>query len=479
MKKKLICATLALLLAASALFTSCSGKPGKSAYEIALEHGFVGSEAEWLESLKGSDGQDGRDGVDGKDGENGRDGLSYIESGTSVNVKIEDIYDAAKLNGYTGSLADFIAEYININSQIDEQFAANRALASAVNVKCNFYVDEQMTDANGEYIIYSVPYISSGAGVIYSLDKENGDAYIVTNYHVVYKHMTNTPDFISDEITVYLYGKQTAGYAIDAEYVGGSMTYDIAVLRVQGSELLKESDAEAVVIRDSGDVIVGQRAIAVGNPFGLGMSVTSGIVSVDSEYINIKASDEKTELSLRSIRIDTPVNTGNSGGGLFNSAGELIGIVNVKENVSAENIGYAIPASIVTGVVENIIHFTSLDPTATGVNKATLGVTVKSKNSSAYYDSDTCLSYIREEIAVDSTQEGSLVDGLLFPGDILKSVCVEGKEDEVEEVTRLYTVVDFMLDVFPGDVVMITVQRGDGEITIEVPITSEHITVYD
>ncbi len=476
MKKKLICATLTLLLAASALFTSCSGKPGKSAYEIALEHGFVGSEAEWLDSLKGAD---GKDGVDGKDGENGRDGLSYIESGTSVNVEIDDVYDAARLQGYEGSFADFIAEYININSQIDEQFAVNRALMSAVNVKCNFYVDEQMTDANGEYIIYSVPYVSSGAGVIYSLDKESGDAYIVTNYHVVYKHMTNTPDFISDEITVYLYGNQTAGYAIDAEYVGGSMTYDIAVLKVEGSELLKNSDAEAVVINDSPDVAVGQRAIAVGNPFGLGMSATSGIVSVDSEYINIKGSDDKTELSLRSIRIDTSVNTGNSGGGLFNSAGELIGIVNVKENVSAENVGYAIPASIVTGVVENILHFTSLDPTVTGVNKATLGVTVKSKSTAAYYDKDTGLSYIREEIAVDSTQEGSLVHGLLFPGDILKSVCVAGKEDKAEEATRLFTIVDFMLDVFPGDVVKITVQRGDGEITVEVSITSEHITVYD
>ena len=473
MNKKILCAAIALLLLSSALLASCTGEPGKSAYEIALEHGFVGSEAEWLNSLKGADGKDGRD------GENGRDGLSYIEEGTSVSVDISDTYEAAKLQGYDGSFADFIAEYVNISSQIDEQYAANLALMSAVNVKCNFYVDEQMTDANGEYVIYSVPYISSGAGVIYSLDKEKGDAYIITNYHVVYKHLTNTPDFISDEITVYLYGKQTAGYAIDAEYVGGSMTYDIAVLRVKDSELLRNSTVRAADINDSSDVTVGQRAIAVGNPFGLGMSVTSGIVSVDSEYINIKGSDDKTELSLRSIRIDTPVNTGNSGGGLFNSRGELIGIVNVKENVSAENVGYAIPASIVTGVVKNILHFTSLDPTVTGVNKATLGVTVKSKSTAAYYDSDTCLSYIREVVAVDSTLEGSLVDGLLFSGDIIKSICIEGKEDEAEEATRLFTIVDFMLDVFPGDIVKITVQRGDGELTIEVPITSENITVYD
>lgn len=478
MKKRFVSVILAALLCLSGTaLSSCTGEPGKSAYEIACDNGFIGTEAQWLESLKGDNGKDGVDGKDGKDGVDGKDGISYVESGTSVNVSVDELYYTACQKGYKGTFVDFIAKYITLSSNANEEFAVNRALMSSVSIQCTFYRDEAIEGAEGEPVTIAVPFNNGGAGVIYSLDKESGDAYIITNYHVVYKRLTNTPNYISDEIKVFLYGMNYTESAIEAKYVGGSMTYDIAVLKVSGSDVLKNSDAEAVSFANSNDVTVGQTAIAVGNPFGNGFSATSGIVSVDSEYISIKASDDKTDLSLRSIRIDTPVNSGNSGGGLFNSAGELIGIVNVKETqTSAENVGYAIPSNIVHGVAENIIYFADSDSETDGIKKATLGITMKIENSRSVYDYDSCSAKIYEDCTVDTVNEGSAAYGLIFPGDVITSISSSGK---TVKATRLFVVVDFMLDVFPGENVTLHVKRGDGEIDVTIPILEENFTIYD
>jgi S1-C subfamily serine protease len=472
MKHKIISAILISAFCTCAiLFSSCTGEPGKSAYQIALDNGFSGSEQEWLQSLHG------KDGIDGRDGENGRDGLSYVEKNTTVNVDINDLYDAACQKGYTGSLLDFISEYITVSSNANEQFAANRALLSTVSIQCIFYKDEQIIDAEGQPQTIAVPYTNAGAGVIYKLDRQSGDAYIITNYHIVYKHLTNTGNNISEEIKVYLNGMKYLESAIEASYVGGSMTYDIAVLKVSGNEILKNSNAEAAVFTDSNDITVGQKAIAVGNPMGSGLSVTSGIVSVDSEYIAIKGSDERTDLSLRSIRVDTPVNSGNSGGGLYNSSGEIIGIVNVKDKLTTvENIGYAIPSNIAVGVAENILHFSELGGFHDGVNKSYLGITMIIKNSRSVYDYKTQSARIYEDCTVDSVVEDSGAYGLVFPGDVIMSISANGKS---VEATRLFTVVDFMLDVYPGDTVTLHVKRGDGEIDIEIPLTDENIIIYE
>ena len=105
--------------------------------------------------------------------------------------------------------------------------------------------------------------------------------------------------------------------------MGGTITYDIAVLRAKTSDVLaRNEDAQPVKLAD--EYHVGETAIAIGNPEGDGLSVTQGVISTESEYITLSIDD--TPRSYRSIRIDTALYSGNSGGGLFNKSGELIRI---------------------------------------------------------------------------------------------------------------------------------------------------------
>ena len=165
----------------------------------------------------------------------------------------------------------------------------------------------------------------------------------------MYDSNSNTDNHISDKIYIYLYGLESEAYAIPATYVGGSANYDIAVLRVDKNDILLDAietgAAMAVTVANSDELTPGMTTIAIGNPSSSdadlgGISVTKGIVSVDSEYITMSAIDTSGEVQFRVIRIDAPVNSGNSGGGLFNDKGELIGIVNAKiSSSSVENIG--------------------------------------------------------------------------------------------------------------------------------------------
>ena len=107
---------------------------------------------------------------------------------------------------------------------------------------------------------------------------------------------------------------------------GNNTNSDLAVLRVS-DEALSGSDALAA---EYADAVVGEQAYAIGNAEGDGISVTRGVVSVLSEQITISAADEWTQISFDALRTDAAINQGNSGGGLFNERGELLGIVTAR-----------------------------------------------------------------------------------------------------------------------------------------------------
>ena len=144
----------------------------------------------------------------------------------------------------------------------------------------------------------------------------------MTNYHVVYDAQRG----VSQDIDVYLYGSETADGAISAKYVGGALSYDIAVIRIVANPKLMESIAVEATLADSDEVQVLDSVIAIGNALGKGISATVGSINVTSEYLTMMGADEKTEVTFRVMRTDAAVNSGNSGGGLFNSKGELVGI---------------------------------------------------------------------------------------------------------------------------------------------------------
>ena len=172
-------------------------------------------------------------------------------------------------------------------------------------------------------------YVSSGAGSGVILTQ---DGYIVTNHH-----------FIEDANTNTVRTRSVDEY--NASLVGFDEQSDLAVLKIDATGLTP------AVLGDSTTLEVGDLAIAIGNPLGeLGGSVTSGIISALDREMTI---DGQT---MTLLQTDAAVNPGNSGGGLFNANGDLIGIVNAKssgENV--EGIGFAIPISTATDIIDELI----------------------------------------------------------------------------------------------------------------------------
>ncbi|MBQ7363159.1 MAG: trypsin-like peptidase domain-containing protein [Clostridia bacterium] len=387
----------------------------------------------------GADGKDGTDGTDGKNGEKGQDGK----------------------DGPVG--ADGEDGVITIEpSENTVGLATSKGLISSVAIIAGFTETSYYGTSS---------FSSAGSGVIYELDRASGDAFIITNYHVVYSADSN--EGTSENITVYLYGSELNTQAIEAEYVGGSMLYDIAVLKISDSEILRRSDAIPVVA-DTDGISVGDTAIAVGNPENMGISASVGIIGVDSEYITMTGADDITEVNLRVMRIDTAVNSGNSGGGLFNSAGELIGIVNAKiADESVENIAYAIPVNIAVSVADSIIDYCYGSDTQKTPRKALIGVQIGISDSKAEYDEATGKIILTETVGISSVETDGLANGKLVKGDILKTATLDG---ETVSITRQFHLIDLMLKARAGDTLTLTVLRGSEEISVEIILTEACLT---
>ncbi len=189
------------------------------------------------------------------------------------------------------------------------------------------------TSANAGYNFYGQPVESASSGSGFVLTK---DGYIATNYHVVQKATT---------VKVTLYNGDT----YDAKFVNGDEDYDIAVIKVEAENL------QPVTLGDSSKLNVGDRVLAIGNPLGeLTFSMTGGMVSCVDRAINV----DGTPFNM--IQTDASINPGNSGGPLFNSYGEVIGIVSAKYSASAngdtvEGLGFAIPMNDVFAMMEDIM----------------------------------------------------------------------------------------------------------------------------
>lgn len=181
---------------------------------------------------------------------------------------------------------------------------------------------------------------SAGSGVI--IDKEG---YIVTNNHVIDR---------SNDIYVTLLN----GEKLEAELIGTDAKTDLAVIKVDAGNY------DVAEFGDSDNILVGDTAIAIGNPLGVfGGTVTSGIISALNRDLVI----ENQAMNL--LQTNAEISPGNSGGGLFNSKAELIGIVNAKTiGNNADGIGFAIPINDVKDIVNQLITNGYVS------NRATLGI---------------------------------------------------------------------------------------------------------
>ncbi len=198
-------------------------------------------------------------------------------------------------------------------------------------------VKDSVVEITTETSVYNGRFVESGAGsgVIIGKSEDGKTVYIVTNNHVI---------AAADTINIRL----TNGNQYAATLRGTDTVSDIAVLTISVNEPVTVAQ-----LGSSASLKVGETVIAIGNPLGeLGGTVTNGIISALAREVDIDGT------SMKLLQTSAAVNPGNSGGGLFNMRGELIGIVNAKssgENI--DNIGFAIPIDTAYDVIKELIEF--------------------------------------------------------------------------------------------------------------------------
>ena len=273
----------------------------------------------------------------------------------------------------------------------------------------------------------TVQQASSGSGFILT-----ADGYILTNYHVIAGGTT---------IDVTLHNGET----YKATYIGGEEEYDIAVIKIDVKGLTP------VVIGDSDSIHVGDDVVAVGNPLGeLTFSLTSGSVSSANRAISV----EGTPFNM--IQVDCSINPGNSGGPLFNTYGEVIGIVSAKyssyANTTVEGLGFAIPINDVYAMVKDIMENGNV------TNKAYLGIT----GSTITQEMQLYNLPVSEGVFVYSIEaNGPAAQSGIRAGDIIVKVGDKdvGSMEDLLSVQKKYRA---------GDQVKITVNRSGEEIVLDV-----------
>ena len=179
---------------------------------------------------------------------------------------------------------------------------------------------------------------SCGSGII--IGKNDSELLIVTNNHVVEGAETLTVSFANET-------------SVEASIKGTDPSKDLAVVAVPLDSIDDDTmnAISIITLGDSDKLQVGEPVIAIGNALGYGQSVTTGIVSALDRNLDMEGFDSKL------IQTDAAINPGNSGGALLNANGELVGINTAKVNANAvEGMGYAIPISDATSVIENLMN---------------------------------------------------------------------------------------------------------------------------
>ena len=411
---------------------------------------------------------------------NGKDGVNGADGKDGLSPSVDELYEKYLEENPDASYNDFL-ESLNVVAVTDETEAVGKALLSSAKVFTEFTEKRQ-----SQFMVSNETALYSGSAVIYRIDEDY--TYFITNYHVVFDKSAVETDKIAKKIVCYLYGSEGApkatnekdeggcavydygDYAVYCDFVGGSITNDIAVLKAETSSV-KGINPSAIEAEFASDYTVGETAIAVGNPENEGISVTRGIVSVDNEYITLAI--DGTARNYRSIRIDTSIYQGSSGGGLFNKDGKLIGITNAGDGTD-QNVNYAVPLQIVKGTVENVLFYK--DNNDGKGRKITLGVTVRSVNSRYVYDVNTGKGKIVEDVTVDSIIENSIIYGLEVEiGDKMTEFIING---ESLSISRLFNIGDALLRIREGDEISFKlIRNGEETYSLKHTVTKEELAI--
>lgn len=280
--------------------------------------------------------------------------------------------------------------------------------------------------------ISEIPSESAGSGIIIS--QNDSELLIVTNNHVVADSETLTVTF-NDETS------------IEATIKGTDSARDLAVIAVALDDIPKDTMdvIKVAVVGDSASLKVGEPTIAIGNALGCGQSVTTGIVSAVNREID--GYDGKY------IQTDAAINPGNSGGALLNVNGELIGINSAKiSDSSVEGMGFAIPISDVTNIIETLMNRTKVDET----NRGYIGIKGYdvTDEGAKMYNMPTGV-YIAEVVDGGAADKAGITKGSIITG--FEGMEINGMESLQEQLSYYEA----------GDEVTVVIQTPthDGEYT--------------
>ena len=287
--------------------------------------------------------------------------------------------------------------------------------------------------------------LPSGSGSGFLIEYED-DPFLVTNFHVVESALEPFTSDLADgaEVSVTFPDSEEP---VNVDVVGVNPSFDLALLQATDESQLP--DAEPLVIADSDALEVGQKTIAIGNPFGLASTVTSGIVSALERFVPTIG-----DVPVPMIQTDAAINPGNSGGPLLDSAGRLIGINTALINPQGRSfagLGFAVPSNL---LVESLSNLEDGGVTDISSTRPRLGISAQP----VYLlppDVRDELGLPDEGVAVIDVQPGSVADKaglrgsgdtitlddgfeIAVPGDVI--VAIDGQRvDEVEDITELVT----------------------------------------
>ena len=277
---------------------------------------------------------------------------------------------------------------------------------------------------------------AAGSGVIIS-----EDGYVLTNNHVISG---------ADKITVYVNpGDGSEEQSYEATLVGSSESNDIAVLKIDATGL------NAATFGDSDQLEVGELAVAIGNPMGqVHGSVTAGIISAVEQELTID------DVTINAIQTDAAINPGNSGGALFDSYGNVIGIVYAKSSsVSIEGIGYAIPVNNIKDLVAQMINDPDSVKDQTKGSQIMLGITIRdiTEEMSKQYSMPVGV-YITEVSSMSAAERAGLQKGDIiteFAGETVTSA------DDLNAIKAKQT---------SGDTVSVKIDRNGKTLTLDLVV---------
>lgn len=268
-------------------------------------------------------------------------------------------------------------------------YAAQKALPSMVSISVEYDVN---------YMGMKKAVAGSGSGVILS-----EDGYILTNNHVISSADSSSFYQVSDakSIKVKIYGDDTE---YSAEIIGTDSQTDLAVLKIDKTGLT------AAELGDSSSVQIGEFVLAIGNPYNLDYSVTAGIISA----LNREMTVENTTYNV--IQADCAINSGNSGGALVNSKGEVIGITTLKlAGDGIEGVSFAIPVNETVPIYKELIEKGKISRPFVGISGIDLDEATAIRNG------------LTKGIYVDSVVSGSgAEDAGIMAGDVI--VSFDGKD---------------------------------------------------